>query len=98
MTWPQDDPTGSISEQTVQSLQVAMHQDPDACMSRLPWLDIPDEVFCSLLQALLPPNQAFGVTSAAMYGLKLRLASLTAPAPQRLASTVALIGEGCAAS
>ena len=88
----QDDATGSI-EQTVQDLQEAMQLDPGACSSRLPWQDIPDEAFCSLLAALLPPHQAYRVTSAIMRVLKLRLASLSRPAPQRLASTLALVGD-----
>jgi hypothetical protein len=84
------------TEQAVQDMQEAVQLDPDACSSQLPWQDIPDDAFCSLMAALLPEHQAFRVMSAAMRVLRLRLTSLSMPAPQRLLSTLAVIGDGTA--
>ena len=88
--------TYSISDEERETLQQAVLLDmPDPCGAScncLPWLAVPDEAFCSLLLAILPQDQAFRVTCAAVNILGLRLGALAVPASQSMATAVGQLG------
>lgn len=89
-----------LNEKELDNLLAVLAETPpsEACpdaerSSSLPWLDIPIETFCALLLRLVHEDQAYRRTCAALEVLRLRLESLTAPAPRTLVLTIVQAGK-----
>lgn len=87
----------SISEAELENLHAvlgeASHAENLDEASSLAWLALPVEAFCGLLLRLVPEDQAYRRTCAALKVLCLRLEALAGPATRTLVETTVQTGK-----
>jgi hypothetical protein len=89
----QDGSVISVDAEEFQNVQNVLLEAPDPKSKSLPWLDMSDNAFCSVMTHLLSEDQTHRHTLSALNVLWWRLQALEAPASNTLLRIVIQAGK-----